>query len=106
MTCGVFEKKQRQKHIKNNQLYRWREYNDSKIHNRFVSSVFDILKLKSQTIPELAYELTVTEYDIISAIGDLESMNKVSLMSWKPFYRPDGCVAFIAVCGCIDKPCN
>ena len=50
-------------------------------------------------IPELSNELNVEGFDIISAIGDLESMNKVYLTSWKPFYCPDGCVAFMAVYG-------
>ncbi len=103
MMCKVFEKKKRKENIMNYYLYKWLEYRDIKSHKRLMDSVFIALGV-SKTIPELSYELNAEEFDIISAIGDLESINKVALDSWRPFYRPDGCVAFIAVYGCIKTP--
>ncbi len=103
MKCKVFERNQRKKHIKNNDLYRWQEYNEKKIRNRLRENVLNVLNKSSQTVYDICNVLMADEFEIISVIGDLESIGKVEQTSWKSFYRSCGDVAFLAVYGCVKS---
>ncbi len=61
-----------------------------------------ILTKKDCTIPEICKELgTDREFDVISKIGDLESIGKVCFKGFRTFYEPDGRAGYLAVYGCV-----
>lgn len=103
MKCKVFERNQRKKSIKNNDLYRWQEHNEKKLRNRLRENVLNVLNESPQTVYDICNVLMADEFEIVSVLGDLESIGKVELVSMKTFYRSCGDVAFLAVYGCV-KP--
>jgi len=72
--------------------------------NKMLEEVKQILAKTDCTIPEICKELKCNnEFDVISLIGDLESIGEVCLKGFKQFYRPDGCVGYLAIYGCVDE---
>ncbi len=58
--------------------------------NKLRTRIIKILTSGDKTIPELCKCTNCTdEFDIISAIGDLESQNKVCLKGFDKFYDND-----------------
>lgn len=67
-----------------------------------LEQVKQVLANKDCTVPEICKELGITdEFEVISRIGDLESIGDVCFKGFRNFYRPNGYVGYIAVYGCV-----
>lgn len=57
---------------------------------------------ESMTIPQICKNLNIDdEFDVLSAIADLESTDEVIMKGMNKFYQPDGCVGYLARYGCV-----
>jgi len=72
--------------------------------NELIKRIKDLLTESENcmTIPQICKNLNIDdEFDVLSAIGDLESTNEVVMKNMKKFYRPDGSAAYLAEYGCV-----